>query len=225
MLGAEGRGEPGADTPGAAAPGIAMPGGAFGASPIPGGMGCLGPDKIWPGRGAGTGLAGIAEPLIGAELDGTGIEGAAGAWGGTRGGAGAACGIGIAGGCPIDSGGRNGGARRTGGAGTSSAAFVSWVSLAISTAGASVFTAGFAEGCRTGSGAGVLSCGLEPSRAAGAASPPVTRRRTSNATSSSSELECVFLSATPSSANVSRITLGFTSSSRASSLMRILLIQ
>lgn len=48
--------------------------------------------------------------------------------------------------------------------------------------------------------------------------------RTNSAKSSSNELECVFFSSTPSSGNRSIMTLGFTSSSLASSLMRILLI-
>jgi hypothetical protein len=54
---------------------------------------------------------------------------------------------------------------------------------------------------------------------------PSTFRRIASARSSSSELECVFLSPTPNSGRMSRITLGLTSSSRASSLMRILLIR
>ncbi len=53
---------------------------------------------------------------------------------------------------------------------------------------------------------------------------PASRVRIPTTTSSSSELECVFLSATPRSGSNSRIRLGFTSSSLASSLMRILLI-
>jgi hypothetical protein len=54
---------------------------------------------------------------------------------------------------------------------------------------------------------------------------PVSRRRSSRATSSSSELECVFFSCTPNSGSSSRMTPGFTSSSRASSLTLTLLIE
>jgi hypothetical protein len=66
-LGAEGRG----------APGVTIDGGAFGASPIPAGIGCLGPERIWPGLGAGTGRAGIAVPLE----TGPGVAGAGAAAG------------------------------------------------------------------------------------------------------------------------------------------------
>ncbi len=168
-LGAEGRG--------AGVPKLGLPkliGGAFGASPTPAGSGCLGPDKICPGLGGGTGRAGIAEPratwpgaagVAGAGIEGAagaagacatcGMAGAAGAGGTTRGGA--ACGNGIDGGekCPVDKGGRRGGARRTGGAGTSSAIFASGSFVPCSATGASVFgVAGFTAGCaRTGSGA------------------------------------------------------------------------
>lgn len=49
--------------------------------------------------------------------------------------------------------------------------------------------------------------------------------RTRSASSVSSELECVFASVTPISGRMSRIARGFTSSSRARSLMRTLLIR
>jgi hypothetical protein len=49
--------------------------------------------------------------------------------------------------------------------------------------------------------------------------------RTFSASCSSRELECVFFSVTPTSASVSRIALLFTSSSRARSLIRTLLIR
>jgi hypothetical protein len=56
-LGTEGRGAPGVPTDEVTcAEGL-------GASPMPAGSGCLGPDKIWPGLGGGTGLAGIDDPL------------------------------------------------------------------------------------------------------------------------------------------------------------------
>jgi hypothetical protein len=49
--------------------------------------------------------------------------------------------------------------------------------------------------------------------------------RTFSASCSSRELECVFFSVTPTSGSVSRIALLFTSSSRARSLIRTLLIR
>ena len=52
-----------------------------------------------------------------------------------------------------------------------------------------------------------------------------SRLRNSSATSSSTELECVFFSCTPSSGSMSMITPGFTSSSRASSLILIFFIE
>ena len=54
---------------------------------------------------------------------------------------------------------------------------------------------------------------------------PSKRRRSSSATSSSIELECVFFSCTPKSGSMSRMTPGFTSSSRASSLILIFFIE
>jgi hypothetical protein len=55
--------------------------------------------------------------------------------------------------------------------------------------------------------------------------PLVSRARTLTASSSSMELECVFFSVTPTAVRASRISLLLTSSSRARSLMRTLLIQ
>jgi hypothetical protein len=55
--------------------------------------------------------------------------------------------------------------------------------------------------------------------------PLVSRARTFSASSSSMELECVFFSVTPTAVRASRISLLLTSSSRARSLMRTLLIQ
>jgi hypothetical protein len=61
--------------------------------------------------------------------------------------------------------------------------------------------------------------------AAGAASERARRcLRTSSASCSSSELECVFFSVTPTTGRTSRIALLLTSNSRARSLIRILLI-
>ena len=60
-----------------------------------------------------------------------------------------------------------------------------------------------------------------------AAPSPEPRRcwRTFSASCSSSELECVFFSVTPTSVNTSRMALLLTSSSRARSLIRTLLIR
>jgi hypothetical protein len=54
---------------------------------------------------------------------------------------------------------------------------------------------------------------------------PCKTARTLSASKSSSELECVFFSVTPTSVNTSRIALLLTSSSLARSLIRILLIR
>jgi hypothetical protein len=54
---------------------------------------------------------------------------------------------------------------------------------------------------------------------------PRRRTRTFSASCSSSELECVFFSVTPTSVNTSRMALLLTSSSRARSLIRTLLIR
>lgn len=55
--------------------------------------------------------------------------------------------------------------------------------------------------------------------------PRRTAARTRSASSASSELECVFFSVTPATVSTSRIALLFTSSSRAKSLIRTLLIR
>jgi len=88
-----------------------------------------------------------------------------------------------------------------------------------------------AEGAREGSAAGpawtTVSSAVSVFTDAKAGDPldsPVRRRLISIATGSSTELEWVFFSVTPSSGSMSRITFGFTSSSRASSLIRILTI-
>jgi hypothetical protein len=152
--------------------------------------------------------------------------------------------------CPLESGGLNGGASRTGAAGASSGVFASCVSAdgsatadALGLAGDCV--RGGAEGpvytgpcgarevspCEVSLNGALVGAGFRGAPGATMAGDgsgpesPVTRRRTCSATSSSSELECVFLSVIPSSTKVSRITFGFTSSSRASSLIRILLIR
>lgn len=74
MLGTLGLGAPGVEIAGVEPAGVEIDGGAFGVSPNPAGIGCLGPDKICPGRGAGgAGFAGIGVLL---EI---GADGAAGA--------------------------------------------------------------------------------------------------------------------------------------------------
>lgn len=195
-------------------------------------MGCLGPEMIWPGLaagvrggcGGGVGTAGLVLAGAGAasEVNLVGL------------GVGRTClgGICIAGALPEASGGRMGAAdldftagllssvaaggagastRASGGAGNAGSTGVDGPDTTGSMAGS-------AEG--GGSGRADLRC------AAGLASSPegVRRRRISRATSSSTELEWVFFSETPSSGKRSRMTPGLTSSSRASSLMRNLLI-
>jgi hypothetical protein len=161
------------------------------------GNGCLGPERICPGLGAGgVGRAGIGIPR--------------GAIGGESGG-------------PEASGGRKG-ADRGAGAGVSGAA--SRAAGRVSGV-ASIFAAGVRAGSAAGTGSvtvtGVLA-GSGPAVCGAPFASPVKRRFTSSATGSSIELEWVFFSVTPSSGSISRITLGFTSSSRASSLIRIFVI-
>lgn len=125
---------------------------------------------------------------------------------------------------PEASGGRSGADRGAGGG--------AWASTGVSRVGCEASDTGSclgAEGARGGSAESSTTC-------SGAVSvsvevewgdpfdSPVSRRLISIATGSSTELEWVFFSVTPSSGSMSRITFGFTSSSRASSLIRILTI-
>ena len=183
----------------------------FGISARSGGSGCRGPEIIWPGFGAGgEGRDGITGPLL------SGLPGVGEGW-------------------PLASGGRSGDAGRTSECGTAGADSL-WDSSALGAG--SLFASELAAG-RAVSGAGSGGCGrasrtgscwivCSRSSPAGAEdspnAPAATRWRICSATSSSSELECVFFSVTPSSGNRSRMMFGLTSSSRASSLMRILLI-
>ena len=135
-------------------------------------------------------------------------------------------------GCPAESGGRNGCDERDCSERSSKPSLVASPALAVSPVLGVSRCAGAvsilcADGGRSVSAAGacVFGAGSADGSASGALSPPPRRRRSSKVTSSSSELECVFLSVTPSSGRSSSITLGLTSSSRASSLMRILLIR
>ena len=126
-------------------------------------------------------------------------------------------------GCPVDNGGRSGAALGAGGG-----------SLGISRAVCGVSATGSCLGTelgREGSAAGLVSAGRSRASVSTDAEDsrdplvsPVSRRFTSIATGSSIELEWVFFSATPNSGSMSRITFGLTSSSRASSLIRILTI-
>jgi hypothetical protein len=130
-------------------------------------------------------------------------------------------------GCPDASGGRNGAARAMGGGGASACA---------SRAGA----CGASTVSCLGAGRGVSADDAVSTACSGAVSTSevcerdavrfdpfdssVRRRFTSTATGSSIELEWVFFSTTPNSGSISRITFGLTSSSRASSLIRIFTI-
>jgi hypothetical protein len=245
-LGVDGRGAPGAangaelpaDT-GAGALGVraATPGlvkiGADGemGSLTPGGIGWRGPDSTWPGRGGGTGLAtgGVGRPGAIAAGVGAGIGVGAGTGvGAMRGAAGA--GRGAPGGEVPANGGRMGCAGRP--AGRSSGVFAAAGPGAVSSAAG---TGGWPSGkaCAT-SGAGDVSTaaagrsGGVAGRASGSACSSGTSwpksRRSLMATSSSIELEWVFFSVTPNSVSRSRISCALTSSSRASSLIRILFI-
>jgi hypothetical protein len=163
------------------------------------GKGWRGPERICPGLGAGgAGRAGMGIPRGGAR------------------------------GCPEAlpeaSGGRSGWADRGAGTASPGASRVG--------GGASAGTSCLgAEGARDNCGEGpawtecsAAASGSDDARPGAPFDSPVSLRFTSIATGSSIELEWVFFSATPNSGSMSRITFGLTSSSRASSLMRILLI-
>lgn len=185
------------------------------------GSGCRGPERICPGRGGGTGLAGIAIVRLG----GAGVGGGPGA---TPAGRGAGSGEVLT--WPAN-GGRIGIAMRAGNGGRISpgcgalSSGSSWrVDSSVSGgAGAVSFGASSTAGggsstataTATGLSSGLLSC-LEGAP---------NSRRTFSATSSSIELECVLRSKTPSPGRRSIIRFGLTSSSLANSLMRILLIE
>lgn len=220
---APGRGTPGTSV-GAATKGETLAAGAgFSASTTSGGSGCLGPDKICPGLGAG---GAVRVWIMGPRLTGIlGSDGSA-AGGGTGPVCAVACSKGGVSGCPVARGGRRGNVGRIGAAGGSAGA---GCLATVSATGAAPLFCGIAGSAAVTGAAGDITLGSAGGRsirgAAGSpSSPAAIRWRSFSATSSSSELECVFLSATPSSSNRSRRTLGLTSSSRASSLIRILLI-
>ena len=205
---------------------------AFGSSPSPAGSGCRGPERICPGlRTAEPVCAGIAEPARPAAAATVDRMRPAAAWPqrmravAERHAASASAASGCA-----------GQRRRSGCSGRCAAAqapaatsLIGCRLRASARSGLGLRRRGLrratAPTARRAPASGACVSGCFDARDARRRSPPATRRRTCRATSSSSELECVFLSATPSSGNSSRITFGLTSSSRASSLMRILLIR
>lgn len=129
-------------------------------------------------------------------------------------------------GCPAESGGRSGAARGAGGGGASAgiSRAAGGASAAGSCLGAGAFFAVSAAGPASATCSATVSVSGAAVERGDLFDPSVSRRLTSIATGSSIELEWVFFSATPSSGSISRITFGFTSSSRASSLIRILTI-
>lgn len=201
------------------------------------GKGCRGPEMICPGRGGavGAGFAGMAMVRWGMAGAGGGVAGA-GAGGGAIG---ASLGTGAEVMGPA-SGGRNGMAGR----GADTACPIPGFSASASAAGGGgATTAAAADSTGAAarrSGSSSLSCvsSINSSSATPAdtaipkscslpvASPPSCPSicRILRATSSSIELECVFFSDTPNSGRRSMIRCGLTSNSRASSLIRILLI-
>jgi len=215
MLGiVDGRGAPG-DIADGAADGCPSEAGAFGASGSDGDIGCRGPEIICPGRGVGgAGFTGIDAPrLTGGDM--CGAEG------------------------PVASGGRSGAVERAGASGASRTA--SGGACTCDAGGSCLATgcvrgasgssmpgaARWLDGAAGGAAGGAAWCSSSCAERAGSdsSSDPARRRRSAKATSSSSELEWVFLSATPNTGRRSMMTLGLTSNSRASSLIRILLIR
>jgi hypothetical protein len=230
-LGADGIGAPGARP---ATPGLLKMGaeGDIG-SLMPGGIGWRGPDSTWPGRDGGTGRAtgGIGRPGAITAAGGVGDGGAgagremAGAEGGTLG----VCGCTPGGALPANGGrigcaGRPAGRSSAGLAATASGAFSStaagagWLAgpLGAVSAACDLSTAG--AGCAEG------AAGRDSSSACPSGTSWPKKRRSLRATSSSIELEWVFFSVTPNSGSLSMISCALTSSSRASSLIRILFI-
>ncbi len=202
---------------------------------------------IWPGRGGalGAGFAGIAMVRCGIAGEGGGVEGA----GGAGGGAGVSRGAGVAAIGPA-SGGRKGVAGRGVGTAGVNPAFSGSGSAAGGAAASGAAAGGAAAGAaeaagstdagtrRIASGSSFIGVpAFVSSSIAGAMTIPKScslpgdspfsspsKCRTLRATSSSIELEWVFFSDTPSSGRRSMILCGLTSNSRASSLIRILLI-
>jgi hypothetical protein len=207
-------------------------GGGIGAAGVGDGRGCRGPDNICPGRGVGTGRAGTGPVRIG------GCSGAVppGNNGGLKG-----AGL-LRGGSSI------GLLAELPGVLTGVVTGASWAGVAVgdSTSGRAILAAGAgcsgaalgtccgvkcscrADGsCRAASSTGSRSATAteaSASRRIAAPAPPCTLWRIISATGSSTELEWVFFSVTPSSGNMSMMACEGTSSCLASSLIRILLI-
>jgi len=186
--------------------------GGAGAAGVAAGMGCRGPDKIWPGRGAGTGRAGIGPVRNGGcsgampPADRGGLKGA----GLLRSGSSTVVTVasweaGVTGDSTIGAADSGEAAAKFGGTGTCSA----W---------------GSGQVCSSTASGSATATALAASRRAASPPPPCNRSRIINATGSSMELEWVFFSETPSSGNMSIIACDGTSSCLASSLMRIFVI-
>lgn len=172
-------------------------------------MGWRGPLMIWPGRGVTTGVAGLGEGLGGGAGLSPGLPS-----GGTMA-------------DPLAMGGRNGEvALEVGGASAISICRCSCDSACAAWRCSSVEIFASDTGSLAGSegGGNTITGPASLSGSRGASGSPERRSRMASTTSSSTELECVFFSFTPSSGRRSIITLGLTSSSLASSLMRVLLI-
>ena len=232
-----GRGRPGRIAPGEEeAEGCGSGGGCDGpagrAGSI-GGSGWRGPVRIWPGRETGAEGSGLAGNVIerggAAGIAGGGVgvgAGVGGAGAATCGGAGAAAGGGGGGETWPANGGRTGlagrGTKRGSGAATGAGLSASLTAVA-GVDGLSAETGFSKSSCRVTAPSDSDSAvsGRRGGRGVSGSSWP-KYRRTLSATSSSIELEWVFFSVTPSSGSKSRILDGFTSSSRASSLIRIL---
>jgi len=191
------------------------------------GKGCRGPDKIWPGRGVGTGRAGTGPVRNGGCSGATppaesgGLKGA----GLLR----SASSIGAPGGAPGELAGAVPGKLPgliTGGVtGASCACVVTGASNSVTgTLAAGAWCSGSDGSSRSNDSGSATATEVSASRRMAAPAPPCTRKRSFSATSSSMELEWVFFSATPSSGNISMMACEGTSSCLASSLIRILLI-
>jgi hypothetical protein len=169
--------------------------------------------------GGTTGATGGATGRGGATVAGVTILGATGAGGGVGGAAGlGATGVAAAGLVSCTGGGAGfGGATGAGGA---AGCFLSRMAFSTSP-GLEICDRSILVLISSG-----LACGERPVFAELCPSPePLKCARTFSASCSSSELECVFFSVTPTSVSTSRMALLLTSSSLARSLIRILLIR
>jgi len=203
----------GATARGAGLAGIVTEGGGMGGG-MPGvaaaGRGCRGPDRIWPGRGGG----GAGRAGIGPERKG-GCTGAPPP---------AAKGGRIGAGLIRETSSVMAGEIRFSPGETTGASDGTEAGLLATAPGCSVSKDVKGASCSSG-GSSTATAVLLVSACACSGSPPWTRSRTSSATGSSTELEWVFFSMTPSSGSMSRMVCDGTSSCLASSLIRILLIK